>query len=117
MKIPLSNRLLACANFIQPGDRVAEIGCDHGYLGIYLLKENFSQIPDELYYAAKVDGTSDFKYLTQVLIPICKPTIITITTIINLHTDKVFLSVFFHISVPFVILHINLAQKTMFLFI
>ena len=46
---------------------------------IYLLKENFAQIPDELYYAAKVDGTSDFKYLTKVMIPICKPTIITIT--------------------------------------
>ena len=46
---------------------------------IYLLKENFSQIPDELYYAAKVDGTSDLKYLLKVLIPICKPTIITIT--------------------------------------
>ncbi|MBQ4576793.1 MAG: carbohydrate ABC transporter permease [Firmicutes bacterium] len=46
---------------------------------IYLLRENFAQIPDELYYAAKVDGTSDLKYLTKVLIPICKPTIITIT--------------------------------------
>ena len=46
---------------------------------IYLLKENFAQIPDELYYAAKVDGTSDLKYLTKVLIPICKPTIVTIT--------------------------------------
>ena len=46
---------------------------------IYLLKENFAQIPDELYYAAKVDGTSDMKYLTKVLIPICRPTIITIT--------------------------------------
>ena len=46
---------------------------------IYLLKENFAQIPDELYYAAKVDGTSDIKYLFKVLIPICKPTIITIT--------------------------------------
>ena len=46
---------------------------------IYLLKENFSQIPDELYYAAKVDGTSDFKYLWKVMIPICKPTIVTIT--------------------------------------
>ncbi len=46
---------------------------------IYLLRENFAQIPDELYYAAKVDGTSDFKYLTKVLIPICRPTIITIT--------------------------------------
>ena len=46
---------------------------------IYLLKENFAQIPDELYRAAKVDGTSDFKYLWKVMIPISKPTIITIT--------------------------------------
>ena len=46
---------------------------------IYLLKENFSQIPDELYYAAKVDGTSDLKYLFKVLLPICKPTVVTIT--------------------------------------
>ena len=46
---------------------------------IYLLKENFAQVPDELYYAAKVDGTSDMKYLFKVLIPICKPTIVTIT--------------------------------------
>ncbi len=46
---------------------------------VYLLKENFSQIPDELYYAAKVDGTSDWKYMWKVMIPICKPTIITIT--------------------------------------
>lgn len=46
---------------------------------IYLLKENFSQIPDELYYAAKVDGTSDFRYLMRVMLPICKPTVVTIT--------------------------------------
>ena len=46
---------------------------------IYLLKENFAQIPDELYYAAKVDGTSDLKYLLKVMIPICKPTMVTIT--------------------------------------
>ena len=46
---------------------------------IYLLKENFEQIPDELYKAAKVDGTSDFKYLVKVMLPICKPTVITIT--------------------------------------
>ena len=45
---------------------------------IYLLKENFSQIPDDMYYAAKVDGTSDFKYLCKVMIPICRPTIVTI---------------------------------------
>ena len=42
MKIPLSNRLLACANFVRSGDRVADIGCDHGYLGIHLLKENIA---------------------------------------------------------------------------
>ena len=46
---------------------------------IYLLRENFAQIPDQLYYAAKVDGTSDFKYLWKVMIPISKPTLITIT--------------------------------------
>ena len=46
---------------------------------IYLLKENFEQIGDTMYYAAKVDGTSDFKYLLKVLIPISKPTLITIT--------------------------------------
>jgi tRNA (adenine22-N1)-methyltransferase len=38
MKLPLSDRLLACAGFVRPGDRVADIGCDHGYLGIHLLK-------------------------------------------------------------------------------
>lgn len=38
MKIPLSNRLLACAGFVAPGARVADVGCDHGYLGIHLLK-------------------------------------------------------------------------------
>ena len=46
---------------------------------IYLLKENFEQIPDNLYYAAKVDGTSDLKYLFKVMIPISKPTLVTIT--------------------------------------
>ena len=46
---------------------------------IYLLKENFEQVPDELYRAAKVDGTSDLKYLLRVLMPICRPTLITVT--------------------------------------
>ena len=46
---------------------------------IYLLKENFEQVPDELYRAAKVDGTSDLKYLWKVMVPICRPTIVTIT--------------------------------------
>ena len=45
---------------------------------IYLLKENFEAIPDELYNAAKVDGTSDLKYLMKVMIPISQPTIVTI---------------------------------------
>ena len=46
---------------------------------IYLLRENFAQIPDELYYAAKVDGTSDLKYLLKVMVPICRPTLVTVT--------------------------------------
>ncbi len=46
---------------------------------IYLLKENFAQVPDELYYAAKADGTSDLKYLLKVMVPICRPTLVTIT--------------------------------------
>jgi multiple sugar transport system permease protein len=45
---------------------------------IYLLKESFSQVPDELYYAAKVDGTSDLKYLMRVMVPICRPTLVTV---------------------------------------
>ena len=46
---------------------------------IYLLKENFEQVPNELYLAARVDGTRDFKFLFRVLVPICRPTIVTIT--------------------------------------
>ena len=42
MKIPLSTRLLACCQFVNPGDRVADIGCDHGYLGIHLLKNGIA---------------------------------------------------------------------------
>lgn len=42
MKLPLSDRLLACAGFVCPGDRVADIGCDHGYLGIYLLQNSIA---------------------------------------------------------------------------
>jgi multiple sugar transport system permease protein len=45
---------------------------------IYLLKENFEQIPEELYKAAKVDGTSDLKYLFKVMLPICRPTVVTV---------------------------------------
>lgn len=46
---------------------------------IYLLRQNFMQIPNELYLAAKVDGTSDFKYLWKVMIPLSLPTLISIT--------------------------------------
>ena len=42
MKIPLSKRLEAACKFVKPGDRVADIGCDHGYLGIYLLKNHLA---------------------------------------------------------------------------
>ena len=42
MKLPISDRLLACCRFVMPGDRVADIGCDHGYLGIHLLKSNIA---------------------------------------------------------------------------
>ena len=83
MMIP--NELVIITNFTT----VTDLGLRNTFLGlilpsvtsvfyIYLLKENFSQIPDELYYAAKVDGTSDLRYLRRVMIPICRPTLITI---------------------------------------
>ena len=43
MKIPLSPRLRACCSFVAPGDRVADVGCDHGYLAIYLLTQGLAQ--------------------------------------------------------------------------
>lgn len=46
---------------------------------IYLLRQNFMQIPNELYLAAKVDGTSDLKYLWKVMIPLALPTLISVT--------------------------------------
>lgn len=42
MKLPLSNRLLTCCSFVLPNDRVADVGCDHGYLGIYLLQNKIA---------------------------------------------------------------------------
>lgn len=83
MMIP--NELVIITNFVT----ITDLGLRNTFTGlilpsvtsvfyIYLLKENFAQIPDELYYAAKVDGTSDFKYLTKVMVPICSPTMITI---------------------------------------
>lgn len=83
MMIP--NELVVITNFTT----ITNLGMRNSFLGlilpsvtsvfyIYLLKENFAQIPDELYYAAKVDGTSDLRYLRRVMIPICRPTLITI---------------------------------------
>ena len=83
MMIP--NELVIITNFVT----ITDLGLRNTFTGlilpsvtsvfyIYLLKENFAQIPDELYYAAKVDGTSDYKYLSKVMIPICSPTMITI---------------------------------------
>ena len=43
MKIPISDRLLACAGFVAPGDRVADVGCDHGYLSIHLLTNGIAK--------------------------------------------------------------------------
>ncbi len=42
MKLPISDRLLACAAFVRPGERIADVGCDHGYLSIHLLQENIA---------------------------------------------------------------------------
>ena len=83
MMIP--NELVIITNFVT----ITDLNLRNTFMGlilpsvtsvfyVYLLKENFAQVPDELYYAAKVDGTSDFKYLTRVLIPICSPTLVTI---------------------------------------
>ena len=84
MMIP--NELVVITNFVT----ITNLDLRNSFFGlilpsvtsvfyIYLLKENFEQIPDTLYYAAKVDGTSDLKYLLRIMIPIAKPTIITIT--------------------------------------
>ena len=43
MKLPISDRLLACAAFVKPGDRIADIGCDHGYLSIHLLRAGIAK--------------------------------------------------------------------------
>ncbi len=83
MMIP--NELVIITNFVT----ITELDMRNSFPGlilpsitsvfyIYLLKENFEQVPDSLYYAAKVDGTSDLKYLLKVLVPISRPTLITI---------------------------------------
>ena len=84
MMIP--NELVIITNFIT----VTDLDMRNTFAGLilpsimsvfylYLLKETFQQIPYHLYQAAKVDGTSDFKYLLRVMIPIAKPTLVTIT--------------------------------------
>ena len=45
---------------------------------IYLLKENFAQVSDDLYKAAKIDGCSDMRFLLKVMVPVCRPTIVTV---------------------------------------
>lgn len=83
MMIP--TELVVITNFVT----ITDWGMRNSFMGlilpsvtsvfyIYLLKENFEQIPNDLYKAAKVDGTSDMKYLFKVMIPICQPTIVTI---------------------------------------
>ncbi|MBQ6563505.1 MAG: carbohydrate ABC transporter permease [Clostridia bacterium] len=83
MMIP--NELVVITNFVT----ITNLGLRNTFTGlilpsvasvfyIYLLKENFEQVPDELYKAAKVDGTTDLKYLFKVMMPICQPTIVTI---------------------------------------
>lgn len=83
MMIP--NELVIITNFVT----ITDWGMRNTFMGlilpsvtsvfyIYLLKENFEQIPEDLYKAAKVDGTSDLKYLFKVMIPICQPTVVTI---------------------------------------
>ncbi len=83
MMIPYE--LVIITNFVT----IKKLGLDNTFSGlilpsvtsvfyIYLLRENFAQIPDQLYYAAKVDGTTDLKYLRRVMMPISKPTIVTI---------------------------------------
>ncbi len=58
---------------------------------IFFLRQAFKQIPDELYLAAKVDGTSDFKYLRRIMVPIAAPTIITITILNMMGTWSAFI--------------------------
>ena len=83
MMIP--NELVIITNFVT----ITKWGLRNTFMGlilpsvtsvfyIYLLKENFEQIPEELYKAAKVDGTSDLKYLFKVMLPICRPTVVTV---------------------------------------
>ena len=81
----LPNELVIITNFAT----ITELDLRNTFLGLilpsvtsifylYLLKENFAQIPDELYLAAQVDGSGDFGYLMKVMVPISSPTIVTV---------------------------------------
>ena len=91
LSLMIPNELVIITNFVT----ITNLDLRNSFLGlilpsvtsvfyIYLLRENFAQIPDELYYAAKVDGTSDLRYLRKVMIPICRPTLITIIILKNI---------------------------------
>ncbi len=58
---------------------------------IFFLRQTFKQVPDELYYAAKVDGTKDFQYLWKIMVPIARPTIITILILNAMGTWNAFI--------------------------
>ena len=81
----LPSELVVITNFVT----ITDLGLRNTFAGlilpsvtsvfyIYLLRENFAQVPDEMYYAARVDGATDFRYLMRVMIPVCKPTIVTV---------------------------------------
>ncbi len=83
MMIP--TELVIITNFVT----ITDLGLRNTYLGlilpsvtsvfyIYLLKESFEMVPEEMYKAAKVDGTSDLKFLFRIMVPICRPTVVTI---------------------------------------
>ena len=83
MMIP--SELVIITNFVT----ITDLGLRNTYLGlilpsvtsvfyIYLLKESFEMVPDEVYKAAKVDGTSDLKFLFRIMVPMCRPTVVTV---------------------------------------
>ena len=83
MMIP--NELVIITNFVT----ITDLGMRNSFQGlilpsilsvfyVYLLKVSFESVPEELYLAAKVDGTTDLKYLFKVMLPICRPTVVTI---------------------------------------
>ncbi len=81
----IPNELVIITNYVT----IVNMNLRNSYVGliipsimsifyIYLLRQTFMQVPDEIYYAAKVDGTSDFNYLLKVLVPLARPTLVSI---------------------------------------